>query len=59
MGMLVNSCMKDLDRKRMSFSRKSGRRGRRRGKGMHSVNKLWRAVSMIAIKDKKGSNISD
>ena len=58
MEVLVNSCIRDLDRMRVSISRKASV-ARPQEEGRHAVSKFRRAVSMkIAIKDRKSCNIT-
>ncbi len=55
--MLVDFCIRDLDRMRASIIRKSCAAGQRE-KGRHAVCKVRRAVSIkIAVKDRKKTNI--
>ena len=58
MKMLVNSCIRELDRKGVRVSRKSGA-ARPPERGRHAVSKFRRAVTMkITIEDRKRSNIA-
>ena len=58
MKILVDSCIRELDRIGMGVSRKSGAAGPPEG-GRHAVSKFRRAVRVkIAIKDSKRSNIA-
>ena len=50
--MLVNSCKRDLNRMRVSISRKASVAGPQEGR--HAVSKFRRAVGMkVAVKDRK------
>ena len=56
MKMLVNSCIRELDRKGVRVSRKSGAARPPEG-GRHAVSKFRRAVTMkITIENRKRSN---
>ncbi len=56
--MLDNSCVRDLDGKGMSMSRKSCAAGPREG-GRHAVSKFKRAISVnISIEDRKRGKIA-
>ena len=58
MKILVNSCIRKMDRIEMGRSRKSCA-ARPREEGRHEVNKFRRAVSMkITVEDKYRCNIA-
>ena len=58
MKMLVNSCIRELDRKGVRVSRKSGAAKPPQGR-RHAVSEFRRAVTMkISVKDRERSNIA-